>query len=82
LTADEFTVVVPEGKLMTRAERVDALKRETPEPRHAIEREQVQAYDDAWSAALSTVTSGSLRCGFGRMVRGVSSRAQVNYAKP
>jgi len=44
LTADEFTVVVPEGRLMNKAERLAALKEEKPEPHHAIQNEQVQAY--------------------------------------
>lgn len=47
LTADEFTVVVPEGTLMTKADRLAALKTEKPEPPHAIEREQIQTYGES-----------------------------------
>lgn len=47
LTADEFTVVVPEGKLMTKGDRLAALKAEKPEPVHAIEREQIHIYSEA-----------------------------------
>ena len=46
LTADEFTVVVPEGVLMTKAERLAALKTETPELAHAVQREQIQEVGD------------------------------------
>ena len=35
LTADEFTIVVPEGRLMNKAERLAALKGEKAEPVHA-----------------------------------------------
>jgi Domain of unknown function (DUF4440) len=46
LTADEFTVVVPEGRLMSKKERLAALKAEKPEPDHAIQNEQIQAYGE------------------------------------
>jgi hypothetical protein len=46
LTADEFTVVVPEGTLMTKADRLAALKTEKPQPVHAVEREQIRAYGE------------------------------------
>jgi hypothetical protein len=47
LTADEFTVVVPDGTLQTKADRLAALKTEKPEPSHAIEREQIHIYSNA-----------------------------------
>ena len=46
LTADEFTVVVPEGRLMSKAERLAALKAEKPEPVHAVQSEQILAYGE------------------------------------
>jgi hypothetical protein len=46
LTADEFTVVVPEGKLITKADRLAALTKEKPQPVHAVQREQIRAYGD------------------------------------
>ena len=46
LTADEFTVVVPEGTLMTKADRLTALKTEKLQPIHAVEREQIRAYGE------------------------------------
>jgi hypothetical protein len=46
LTADEFTVVVPDGSLMNKAERLDALKAEKPEPDHSVQSEQVRVYGD------------------------------------
>lgn len=46
LTADEFTLVVPEGTLMNKEQRLLALKQETPEPSHALRHEQTQMYGD------------------------------------
>src|SRR5262245_33420300 len=46
LTADEFTIVVPEGQLQTKAERLTALKTEKPESPHAVRRESVHVYGD------------------------------------
>jgi hypothetical protein len=46
LTADEFTIVVPEGRIQTRAERLAALKTEKPQPIHAVQREQIQVYGE------------------------------------
>ena len=46
LTADEFTVVVPEGWLQTKVDRLAALTREPPQSPHAIQREQIQVYKD------------------------------------
>ena len=46
LTADEFTVVVPEGTLQTKADRLAALKTEKPESSHPIEQEQIHVYSD------------------------------------
>ena len=44
LTADAFTVVVPEGRLMNKAERLVALKAEKSEPFHAVRSEQIRTY--------------------------------------
>ncbi|MGH8771104.1 MAG: nuclear transport factor 2 family protein [Burkholderiales bacterium] len=44
LTADEFTVVVPDGTLMDKAERLAAMKSEKPEPIHAVRHEQIRVY--------------------------------------
>ena len=46
-TADEFAVVVPEGQLLTKADRLAALKLETPQTPHAIGHETVHVYSDA-----------------------------------
>jgi hypothetical protein len=46
LTAAEFTVVVPEGKLITKSDRLAALKKEKPQRVHAVQREQIQAYGE------------------------------------
>ena len=47
LTADEFTVVVPEGQLQTKADRLAALAAEPPEAPHALARERIHIYQDA-----------------------------------
>ena len=82
LTADEFTVVVPEGRLMSKAERLAALKDEEPEPPHAVQREQIRVYGET---AISRFVDGSewvlevwvRKNGVWRVVA-----AQVNVAKP
>ena len=47
LTGDEFTVVVPEGRLQAKAERLAALAAEPPEPAHTLRSEQIHIYGDA-----------------------------------
>jgi hypothetical protein len=81
LTADEFTIVVPEGKLMNKTERITALKTEKAEALHAIQREQIQSYGDT---VLHRFIDGSewvlevwvKQNGVWRVVA-----AQVNFAK-
>jgi GGDEF domain-containing protein len=46
LTADEFTVVVPEGRLQTKADRIAALKVEQPQRIHDVQREEIHVYGD------------------------------------
>jgi Domain of unknown function (DUF4440) len=46
LTANEFTVVVPEGQLLTKPERLAALKTEKPRPGPAVRQERIQRYGD------------------------------------
>jgi hypothetical protein len=74
LTADEFTVVVPEGTLMTKADRLAAMKTEKLQPIHAVEREQIRAYGEALSGGLSMRTNGFLKCGCDRTALGGSSQ--------
>ena len=81
LTADEFTVVVPEGRLMTKNDRLAALKTEKPQPLHAVQREQIQTYGetvvrrfmdgDEWVLEIWVRQSGAWRV----------VAAQVNFAK-
>ena len=47
LTADEFTVVVPEGRLQTKQERLVALANEPHQPQRAIQAERIYVYGDA-----------------------------------
>jgi hypothetical protein len=82
LTADEFTLVVPEGRLMSKAERVAALKAEKPQAGHALKHEQVRVYgntalhrfvdDDEWVLEVWVQQDGRWRV----------VAAQVNFAKP
>lgn len=46
LTADEFTIVVPEGRLMSKVERLAALKAEKAEPVHTLHHEQIRVYGE------------------------------------
>ena len=46
LTADEFTLVIPEGTLMNKDQRLTALKAEKPESSHALHSEQTHVYGD------------------------------------
>lgn len=47
LTAEEFTVVVPEGVLQTKADRLAALSTEKVEVPHQVRREQIHTYGEA-----------------------------------
>jgi hypothetical protein len=46
LTADEFTVVVPDGRLMTKAERLTGLRSENPGPIPVEQQEQIHTYGE------------------------------------
>jgi hypothetical protein len=46
LTADEFTIVVPEGKLQNKTQRLAALIGEKPQAAHPLQREQIQTYGE------------------------------------
>ncbi len=82
LTADEFTIVVPEGRLMNKVERVAALKTEKAEPVHALQHEQIRVYGEnvlrrfvdgnEWVLEVWVRQNGEWRV--------VS--AQVNFVKP
>jgi Domain of unknown function (DUF4440) len=82
LTSDEFTLVVPEGTLMTKEQRLAALKTEKPEPNHALRNEQTHMYGDT---AVHRFVDGSewvlevwhLQKGVWRVVA-----AQVNFVNP
>ena len=82
LTADEFTVVVPEGTLMNKAERLAAMKAEKPELIHAVRHEQIRVYGNT---AIHRFVDGSewvlevwvRQKGAWRVVA-----TQVNIAKP
>jgi hypothetical protein len=82
LTSDEFTLVVPEGTLMTKEQRLAALKTEKPEPNHALRNEQTHMYGDT---AVHRFVDGSewvlevwhLEAGGWRVVA-----AQVNFVNP
>lgn len=82
LTADEFTIVIPEGRLMNKAERLAALKAEKPEPVHALQREQIRVYGNT---AVHRFIDGSewileVWVRRERMWRVVAT--QVTFAKP
>ena len=82
LSADEFTLVVPEGTLMDKKQRLAALKLEEPESSHALRTEQTHMYGDT---AVHRFVDGSKSVmevwhrdnGAWRVVA-----AQVNFVKP
>jgi len=82
LTANEFTLVIPEGTLMNKEQRLVALKSEKPESSHALRNEQIHMYGDT---AVHRFVDGS------EWVLEVWHRekdvwrvvaAQVNFVKP
>jgi hypothetical protein len=82
LTADEFTIVVPEGKLQNKTQRVAALIAEKPEVAHPLQREQIQAYGETVLHRFVDLDEWVLEVwvqhdGVWRVVA-----AQVNVAKP
>src|SRR5262249_40662332 len=78
LTAEEFTVVVPEGRLLTKPERLAALKTERPRPGCSAKEERILHIVTATRrfTGSSMETNGSLRCGPDRAASGVSSRRE------
>ena len=52
LTADEFKVVVPDGGLQTKTERLAALKTEVPQTKRMPEREEIKVYGNAATRRL------------------------------
>jgi GGDEF domain-containing protein len=82
LTADEFAIVVPEGKRITKAQRLAALQTEKPEPIHPIQHEEIHVYGETvlrrfvdgseWVLEVWVRQNGSWRV----------VAAQVNFAKP
>jgi hypothetical protein len=82
LTANEFTLVTPEGTLMNKEERLAALKGEKPEPSHALRDEEIHVYGET---AVHRFVDGSewvleVWHRENRVWRVVA--AQVNFRKP
>ena len=82
LTADDFTVVVPEGTLMNKAERLAALKTEKPEPVHAVEHEQIRVYGNTAVHRFLDGNEWILEVWVRRNGGWQVVAAQVNVAKP
>jgi uncharacterized protein DUF4440 len=47
-TADDFTVVLPDGKMMNKSERLALMKTQKPERRSAPQQVQVKHYDETY----------------------------------
>jgi hypothetical protein len=47
LTTDDFTLVAPDGKLVTKAERLAILKQQKPQAPPTMQQEAVKVYGDA-----------------------------------
>ena len=63
LTAAEFTIVVPEGTLQSKAERLTALEAEKPQAVHSLQRETFQRYGETVVHRFVDVDDGSMRVG-------------------
>jgi hypothetical protein len=48
LTAEDFTVVLPDGKLLTKAERLAQLKTQKPARRSPPQQEQIKHYSETF----------------------------------
>ncbi|HEV7364673.1 MAG TPA: nuclear transport factor 2 family protein [Gemmatimonadales bacterium] len=48
LTADDFTVVVADGTLLNKTQRLALLKKEKPRPATALQQEQVKHYGETY----------------------------------
>ena len=48
LTADDFTVVLPDGMMLTKEQRLALLKKEKPRPRSAPRKEQIKHYGETY----------------------------------
>lgn len=48
LTTEDFTVVTPDGRLITKAERLAELKTEKPRPPAQLQQVQIKRYGDAF----------------------------------
>jgi hypothetical protein len=48
LTAEDFTVVLPDGKLMSKAERLAQFKTQKPARRSPPQQEQIKHYDETY----------------------------------
>ena len=73
LTANEFTLVTPEGRLMNKEERLAALKGEKPELSHALRNEEIHVTETLPSIASSMAVNGYSRCGIARSAHAVWS---------
>jgi hypothetical protein len=82
LTADEFTVVVPEGRLESKAERLATLKAEKPQAVHALEHEQIRAYGETVLHRFVDVDEWVLEVWVKQNGRWRVVAAQVGVAKP
>ncbi len=82
LTADEFTIVLPDGKLQNKTGRLAALRAEKPQAAHALRHGQIQAYKETILHRFIDIDEWVLEVwarqnGVWRVVA-----AQVNVAKP
>ena len=81
LTADEFTVVVPEGRLLNKAQRLAGLKAEKPQAHHALQHETTRAYGKTVVHRFIDVDEWVLEVWVEQNRRWRVVAAQVNLAK-
>ena len=81
LTADEFTVVVPDGKLLTKSERMAALKNEARRPVSAVQKEAIHRYGDTVVRRFNDDNKWILEIWVQKQGVWQVVAAQVNYIK-
>ena len=81
LTADEFTVVVPDGRLLTKSERMAALKNEAPRPVAAVQKETIHRYGNTVVRRFNDDNKWILEIWVRKEGMWQVVAAQVNYIK-
>ena len=81
LTSEDFTIVVPEGMLLTKNERIAQMKNENPEPLHKIGQQRIFISDQMVVRRFIDGTEWVLEVWSKKGGAWKVAAAQVNYVK-